>query len=358
MNISSSIWIGSTKFKWMSFVCLILIAFQLKEFRWMNTFQSKLQDSDLKRIVWNSMSITHINIDQYWSLSGFEIDSFPLNKYGNKMTFNRNISMGSNESRTNCRRLSDRASLYNHWSYCYFMLQSIIIMLLICGIMCKIFIFEHIRPSTILMIFWVCAFYCELSIDSDLSVKNHYFTNSKFCFLFVYPSFRMTSRNFATVQRILRPFTTRNFSSSSPAANAAQSFKLVNLTVDDSTGIATLEMNRPPVNTLNAPLLQDISSALTEVEKNGSKGLILTSVCKVVIYSFLLKSKDADSRLFFLYFPIKMKSSRRQMCFRLAWIFWKCINPNRKELNCFGPHCKKFGWNCMAHHIRRQQQSM
>lgn len=90
----------------------------------------------------------------------------------------------------------------------------------------------------------------------------------------------MMTKNFSMIQQCLRPFTTRYFSSSSilSASNAVQQFKLVNLTVDDSTGIATLELNRPPVNTLNTPLLQDISAALTEVEKNQSKGLILTSV--------------------------------------------------------------------------------
>lgn len=54
--------------------------------------------------------------------------------------------------------------------------------------------------------------------------------------------------------------------------------KLVDLTVDDKTGIATLTLNRPPVNSLNLELLTDIYNALDEVENNRSKGLILTSV--------------------------------------------------------------------------------
>lgn len=64
----------------------------------------------------------------------------------------------------------------------------------------------------------------------------------------------------------------RGLSTASPTNN------LINLTVNDSTGIATLELNRPPVNSLNTPLLQDISAALDDVSKNRSKGLILTSV--------------------------------------------------------------------------------
>lgn len=53
---------------------------------------------------------------------------------------------------------------------------------------------------------------------------------------------------------------------------------LINLSVDDKNGIATLTLNRPPVNSLNHALLKDIASALDDVEKNRSKGLILTSV--------------------------------------------------------------------------------
>lgn len=58
----------------------------------------------------------------------------------------------------------------------------------------------------------------------------------------------------------------------------ASSNGLVNLTVNDKTGIATLELNRPPINSLNTELLQDISAALDDLTKNRSKGMILTSV--------------------------------------------------------------------------------
>lgn len=53
---------------------------------------------------------------------------------------------------------------------------------------------------------------------------------------------------------------------------------LITLSVNDKNGIATLTLNRPPVNSLNYELLQDISVALDDVAKNRSKGLILTSV--------------------------------------------------------------------------------
>ncbi|GAB0093439.1 enoyl-CoA delta isomerase 1, mitochondrial [Sergentomyia squamirostris] len=55
------------------------------------------------------------------------------------------------------------------------------------------------------------------------------------------------------------------------------STELVSTQVDDKTGIATVTMNRPPVNSLNLDLLREISGALDAVEKNKSKGMILTS---------------------------------------------------------------------------------
>ncbi|XP_075978497.1 enoyl-CoA delta isomerase 1, mitochondrial-like [Anticarsia gemmatalis] len=45
----------------------------------------------------------------------------------------------------------------------------------------------------------------------------------------------------------------------------------------DNEGIATVTMQRPPVNSLNLDLLQDLSKSLDEVAKNKCKGMILTS---------------------------------------------------------------------------------
>lgn len=53
---------------------------------------------------------------------------------------------------------------------------------------------------------------------------------------------------------------------------------LVNVDMNDKTGIAVVTLNRPPVNSLNLELLQDISKTLDDLESNKSKGMILTSV--------------------------------------------------------------------------------
>lgn len=53
---------------------------------------------------------------------------------------------------------------------------------------------------------------------------------------------------------------------------------LVNVDVNDKTGIAVVTLNRPPVNSLNLELLTDISKTLDDLESNKSKGMILTSV--------------------------------------------------------------------------------
>jgi len=54
--------------------------------------------------------------------------------------------------------------------------------------------------------------------------------------------------------------------------------KLTTVEVNDKTGIATLTMNRPPVNSQNVQLLVDLQKSIAEIENNKSRGLILTSV--------------------------------------------------------------------------------
>ncbi|CAB3220551.1 unnamed protein product [Arctia plantaginis] len=69
----------------------------------------------------------------------------------------------------------------------------------------------------------------------------------------------------SNVRRVVPGF--RAMSSSGP---------LTGLEVDNE-GIATLTMQRPPVNSLNLELLQNLSKAFDEVSKNKCKALILTS---------------------------------------------------------------------------------
>lgn len=54
--------------------------------------------------------------------------------------------------------------------------------------------------------------------------------------------------------------------------------KLTTVEVDDKSGIATLSMNFPPVNTLTMELMHDMIDSINEIECNKSRGLILTSV--------------------------------------------------------------------------------
>ncbi|KAF4526463.1 hypothetical protein B566_EDAN014075 [Ephemera danica] len=58
--------------------------------------------------------------------------------------------------------------------------------------------------------------------------------------------------------------------------------KLVDIAVNDKTGVATVTMQRPPVNGLNLELLQDLSSAFQQLEDDRSRGMILTSSSSTV----------------------------------------------------------------------------
>lgn len=53
--------------------------------------------------------------------------------------------------------------------------------------------------------------------------------------------------------------------------------------VDDKTGIATVTMNRPPVNSFNLELLKDLHESIKQVEYNKSRGLVLTSVSLPIV---------------------------------------------------------------------------
>lgn len=53
---------------------------------------------------------------------------------------------------------------------------------------------------------------------------------------------------------------------------------LILTSVNDKSGVATVTLNRPPVNSLNLELLTEFSKTLDELTKNNSRGMILTSV--------------------------------------------------------------------------------
>ncbi|XP_039488388.1 enoyl-CoA delta isomerase 1, mitochondrial [Drosophila santomea] len=63
----------------------------------------------------------------------------------------------------------------------------------------------------------------------------------------------------------------------SPSRIMSTATKLTTVEVNDKTGIATLTMNRPPVNSQNVQLLLDLQASISEIENNKSRGLILTS---------------------------------------------------------------------------------
>lgn len=58
---------------------------------------------------------------------------------------------------------------------------------------------------------------------------------------------------------------------------SSTSSSLVAVTKDDKTRTATLVLQRPPVNSLNLELLQEITAAVKDMEKDKCKGFILAS---------------------------------------------------------------------------------
>ena len=78
--------------------------------------------------------------------------------------------------------------------------------------------------------------------------------------------------------RRLAPITTRNFSLNAVRFQSTQSNELILVEVNDKTGISTVTLNRPPVNSLNLETLSEFSKTLDALKANKSRGVILTSV--------------------------------------------------------------------------------
>jgi len=55
------------------------------------------------------------------------------------------------------------------------------------------------------------------------------------------------------------------------------------------TGIATVTMQRLPVNSLNLEMLTELNKTVTQLEKDKCRGLILTSVCMNTFSSDAIK---------------------------------------------------------------------
>lgn len=64
--------------------------------------------------------------------------------------------------------------------------------------------------------------------------------------------------------------------------------QLVLVDVNDKNGYATVTLNRPPVNSFNLELMMGLSRALDQVERNNSRGMILTSVNIFRNFSFFM----------------------------------------------------------------------
>ena len=86
----------------------------------------------------------------------------------------------------------------------------------------------------------------------------------------------------------------------------------VDVVVDDK-GLATVSMNKAPVNSLNLEFIQELNETLTETSKNA-KGVVLTSSLSSVFCA-----GNIFGKIFFLVTTIFLKDLRSQ----------KCTNPTR-----------------------------
>ena len=64
------------------------------------------------------------------------------------------------------------------------------------------------------------------------------------------------------------------------------SSNLVNVQVNSKTGIATVLMSRPPVNSLNLELVSELTNTMVQIEKDKGKGMIISSVSYLCVFNF------------------------------------------------------------------------
>jgi hypothetical protein len=109
----------------------------------------------------------------------------------------------------------------------------------------------------------------------------------------------MISSRFVAASRELAnktPFYSATFNLAKHNSTQAKS-NLVLVDVNDKTGFSVVTLNSPPVNSLNLELLSAFRSTLDDLEKNNSRGMILTSVC-FFFYHFLNSSKSSHDLIF------------------------------------------------------------
>lgn len=83
-----------------------------------------------------------------------------------------------------------------------------------------------------------------------------------------------TNYNLNLLRSIITTTSSSRFSSSSS--------KIVLLDVNKENGIAKILLNRPPVNSITPEFFKGIAEAVEEAEENKCRGIILTSVKKLL----------------------------------------------------------------------------
>lgn len=56
--------------------------------------------------------------------------------------------------------------------------------------------------------------------------------------------------------------------------------KLIDVKINDNTGVATVSMRKPPVNSQNVEFFSSKIKVINELERMKIQGMILTSVCE------------------------------------------------------------------------------
>lgn len=124
--------------------------------------------------------------------------------------------------------------------------------------------------------------------------------------------------------------------------------KLVNVDINPDSGIATVTMNRPPVNSLNLELVSDLVDAMGAVKKNKCLGMILTSSSPTVFSAgldIMEMYQPSEERLKKFWYTLQVRMGRE-------------FAGTQKDLNLECDSFRKLGCNCTVRDFPRLLLSM
>ncbi len=95
--------------------------------------------------------------------------------------------------------------------------------------------------------------------------------------------------NFSRIIKKFSPLASRLSSANASRYQSSSASSLVQVEMNDKSGVATVSLNRKPVNALSLELFKEFCGVMDDLEKDKIRGMILKSV--IVLNYFVTRIK-------------------------------------------------------------------